>query len=313
MDSMSIQKVLVAIDGSKRSIETVKYIAGLRALRDAEIHLFNVFHHIPESHYDLAREPASSNMMSSLISWEQNQRKQIEKYMKRCRDILLAADFHPQRVKTMINKRRAGVARDIIAMTEKDYDAVVIRRRGMTKLAGIVMGSVAFKLLDGVRSVPLVFAGRKPDNGRILIGMDLSENAIRAVDFAGRMMQGADCRVGLATVLRKESCPDNGNGRDGQGVGSSWEAEYEAAVHNAFDRAVSSLASYGFDREKISTEIIKGARSRAGALVELAEKEAYNTIVIGRKGVSSLNDFLIGRVSRKILYVGKKHNVWIVN
>lgn len=310
MDQKSIKKVLVAIDGSKRSIQTVKYIAGLQALMSAEIHLFNVLHHIPESHYDLAREPASINMMSSLISWEQNQRKQIEYHMKKCRDILLAADFHPQRVKTMVNKRRQGVARDIIAMADKGYDAVFIRRRGMTKLAGIVMGSVAFKLLDGVRSAPLVFAGRKPDNKRLIVGMDLSVNSARAVDFVGRMTHGTNCTVKLATVLRKESYPGNGKGEERS---KAREAEYEKAIVEAFEKAKTNLISYGFDREKIDTEIIKGARSRSGALVELAEKQEYNTIVLGRKGVSSLDDFLIGRVSRKILYVGKKHHVWIVD
>ena len=310
MDQKTIQKVLVAIDGSKRSIQTVNYIAGLKALVNAEVHLFNVFHHIPESHYDLAREPASINMMSNMISWEQDQRRQIEHHMKKCREILLAADFHPQRVKMMISKRQRGVARDIVAMAASGYDAVFIRRRGRTKLAGIVMGSVAFKLLDGVRHTPLVFGGRKPDNQRILIGMDLSENAIRAVDFVGRMTQGTGCTVGLATVLRKESSPETGNGMERN---KDWEAEYEAAVAESFERAKMCLVSYGFNQGKISAEIIKGARSRAGALVELAEKAEYNTIVIGRKGVSSLDDFLIGRVSRKILYLGKKHHVWIVD
>ena len=54
-------------------------------------------------------------------------------------------------------------------------------------------------------------------------------------------------------------------------------------------------------------------KAAPGALVELAEKGEYHTVVIGRKGVSSLDEFLIGRVSRKILYVGRKHHVWIVD
>lgn len=310
MDQKSINTVLVAIDGSDRSIQTVKYITGLKGLVNAEIHLFHVFHHIPESHYDLAKEPSSINIMGSLISWEQHQCRQIESHMKKCREILLAADFHPQRVKAMVNKRRQGVARDIIATAQTGYDVVFIRRRGMTRLAGIVMGSVAFKLLDGIREAPLVFAGRKPDNQRILIGMDLSDNAFRAVDFVGRMSQGADCTVALATVMRREGFTEESNGTD---VDHAGKTEFESAIAESFERAKMCLAAYGFDREKINTEIITGARSRAGALVDLAENEAYNTIVVGRKGVSGPNGFLIGRVSRKILYIGKKHNVWVVN
>ncbi len=310
MDPQSINKVLVAIDGSDRSIRTVKYIAGLKGLVNAEIHLLHVFQHIPESHYDLAREPSSIRMLGSLVGFEQHQRRQIEKHMKKCRDILLAADFDPQRVKEMIAKRRQGVARDIIATAQEGYDAVFVRRRGMTALAGVVMGSVAFKLLDGIYRAPLVFAGRKPDNQRILIGMDLSDNALRAVDFVGRMTRGSGCKVALAAVLRRDRFSEKD---DSSEENSAVEIEFEKAIGDAFEKARKCLASYGFDRESVESEIIRGARSRSGALVELAEKGEYNTIVIGRKGVSSLDDFLIGRVGRKILYVARKHHVWIVD
>jgi len=68
-----------------------------------------------------------------------------------------------------------------------------------------------------------------------------------------------------------------------------------------------------FVREEIDSRIIRNKPSRAGALVEFAEADNFNTIVVGRKGVTNLDDFLIGRVSHKILHVGRKHNVWIVN
>ncbi len=310
MDPHAINKVLVAIDGSDRSLRTVKYIAGLKGLVNAEIHLFHVFQHIPESHYDLAREPSSIRMLGSMVGWEQHQRHQIENHMKKCRDILLAADFDPQRVKEMIAKRRQGVARDIIAAAQEGYDAVFIRRRGMTALAGVVMGSVAFKLLDGIHQAPLVFAGRKPDNRRILIGMDLSENALRAVAFVGRMTRGTGCKVALAAVMRRDQFPGEDDGSE-ENAGA--KTDFGRAITDAFEKARVCLSSYGFDPESVASELITGAQSRAGALVELAEKGEYHTVVIGRKGVSSLDEFLIGRVSRKILYVGRKHHVWIVD
>ena len=309
MNTNAINKILVAIDGSDRSIRTVKYIAGMPGLINAEVHLFHVFSHIPESHYDMAREPASIKISGQLIAWEKYQRQKIEKHMEKCRKILLANDFDPQRVKTVIHNRRQGVARDLIAEARSGYDAVFIRRRGMTKLAGIVMGSVAFKLLDGIHMAPLVFAGRKPENRRILIGMDLSENAMRAVEFVGRMTQGTGCKVGLASVVRRDSFSE---GDEQAGVNADLK-EFEASMADVFERARMKLGAYGLDRGSIDAVIIRQAQSRAGALVELAETDEYNTIVIGRKGVSGLDDFFIGRVSRKILYAGRKHHVWIVN
>ena len=310
MPDKPIEKILVALDGSDRSVRTVKYLAGLTALVNAEVRLFHVFRKVPESHYDLAREPAAIHISGQLLGWEQHQRQLIEKHMERCRRILITANFDPERVKAVIHDRQHGVARDLIATVanaRKPYDAVIIRRRGMGRLAGVVIGSVAFKVLDGLHMAPLVFAGRKPDNKKILIGMDLSENAMRAVDFVGRMTQGRGYTAALAVVVRR-----NGAAVVGEGAETDVKA-YENALESAFEKARNLLAAYGYDGEKIDSRIIRNKPSRAGALVEFAEADNYNTIVVGRKGVTNLDDFLIGRVSHKILQVGRKHNVWIVN
>jgi len=249
-------------------------------------------------------------MSGQLFGWEQHQRQLIEKHLNRCRKILLAANFDPQRVKTIIHDRQRGVARDIIstvATAHTPYDAVIIRRRGMGRLAGVVMGSVAFKLLDGLHMAPLVFAGRKPDNQRLLIGLDLSENAQRAVEFVGRMTRGKGYAVGLAAVVRQNDVPTPVEGAE------AVVKEYEIALEDAFERAKVRLAAFGFDRQDIDCRILRNKPSRSGALVELAEADRYNTIVLGRKGVTNLDDFIIGRVSHKILHVGRKHHVWIVN
>jgi nucleotide-binding universal stress UspA family protein len=55
------------------------------------------------------------------------------------------------------------------------------------------------------------------------------------------------------------------------------------------------------------------AASRAGTIVELAEKEEAGTIVAGRRGHSTVRDFTIGRVSSKILQLSSGQAVWIVN
>jgi len=311
MPKSSISRILVPIDESPRSIQTVQYLAGLTPLVDAKVHLFHVFSPIPRSYYDLAREPAHVRLWGNVLAWEHQQRKNIAAHMEKCRSILLAADFHPQRIKTIVQDRQQDVAREIIERAASDYDALFMRRRGMSKLAGLVMGSVAHKLLDHVDKVPLIFAGRKPDNRRILIGLDLSENAIRAVDFVGRVVDGGGYSICLAAVVR------GAGGQEAAGLqddgGAKVYQTYEAEVMEAMARAKSRLVAWGSAPEAIQTAVITNAVSRTGALMELALKDDYNTIVVGRKGISGLNNFLIGRVSHKLLQVGRKHNIWIVS
>jgi nucleotide-binding universal stress UspA family protein len=311
MATASIQKILVAIDVSERSVQTVHYLADLNGLRDAQIHLLNIFSGIPESFHDIQKEPSSMKMMADIIAWEQTQKDEIQAYFEKCRRILLAADFHPQRIKTIIHPRQAGVAKDIATAAHNGYDALLLRRRGMSKLSGMILGSVATKLLHQIDFLPMIFAGRQPHNNRLLIAMDLSENAMRAVDFAGRMIAGQDCEVGLISVLRK---------------GVSWEKQSSAptlpmkSYLNAEDRIVEKfeeakmrLAAGGLDSAKIKTRIIQEVPSRSGAIVDWAQKEDYSTIVMGRKGMSQDEAFTLGQVADKIIHVGRSHHIWLVN
>ena len=52
--------------------------------------------------------------------------------------------------------------------------------------------------------------------------------------------------------------------------------------------------------------------SRAGAIVNAAEKGDWSTIVVGRRGLSRVSDFFMGRVSNKVVHAGRKDTVWIV-
>jgi len=35
-------------------------------------------------------------------------------------------------------------------------------------------------------------------------------------------------------------------------------------------------------------------------------------LLVGRRGLSEVGDFVIGRVSSKVVQVGRKHSVWVI-
>lgn len=311
MANANIKKLLVAVDGSDRSVRTVKYLAEMPAFFNLGINLFNVFIGIPESYYDLGKEPASVKITAGLYAWERQQRSQLEKQMQKCRKILLSSDYNPAKIQTTIHKRRVGVARDIIAESKNGYSAVVLRRRGMSNLQGLIMGSVALKLLNGIDDLPLIFAGRKPNNRRVLIAVDGSANAMRAVDFVGKNLGGFDYTVGLVSVMRTQHSEviDNSDAD----VFEEYLAEMEPQVGKALNQAREQLIEAGFAESEVSIEIVKGAQSRAGAIVDAAERGNFDTIVVGRRGLSRVQQFFTGRVSTKVLQIGRRHHVWVVN
>jgi nucleotide-binding universal stress UspA family protein len=303
-------KLLVVVDGSDRSIQTAQYLSDMTSLRNHEITLFHVFNKVPESYYDLAKEPASVKPYPSVHAWEAQQHDQIKKHVNRCRQLLLAADFNPNRVQTTIHNRQSGIARDIIAEARKGYDALVLRRRGLGRLRGLVIGSVAFKLLDRADFVPLIFAGRKPFTHRILIAVDGSDNAMRAVMFAGEKLKGSDCRIRLLSVLRGA-------------VDGHKDTTHRMKNHELFDDAERSISAFmekarkhliaeGFRSDAITEQIIKNVPSRAAAIVQAANDGDHSTIVMGRKGGSLVSEFTIGRVSTKVILGGNEFGVWLV-
>jgi nucleotide-binding universal stress UspA family protein len=68
----------------------------------------------------------------------------------------------------------------------------------------------------------------------------------------------------------------------------------------------------GFESEKISEKIISGVRSRSDAIVKEAEGSGFGTIVVGRRGLSKVEAFFMGRVGHEVVYGGKKFTVWVV-
>jgi nucleotide-binding universal stress UspA family protein len=311
MADMKSKKLLVAVDGSERALLTAKYLAEMPAFFNMQINLFNVYAGVPESYYDLRREPASVNATAGLYSWEKLQRGQMDQHLQKCRSILLSADYNPANIRTTIHKRRVGIARDIIVESQKGYAAVVLRRRGMGSLKGLVMGSVAWKLLNGIDSAPIIFAGRKANRRRVLVAVDGSDNAMRAVDLVADLIGGYDYTVGLVTVLRAGA--RTGQDSAAESPIESYLDEIEPQVRNSLNLAQERLCAAGFDDSRLTLEIVKGAQSRAAAIVETADQGGFDTIVLGRRGLSRVQQFFAGRVSTKVLQIGQKHHVWIVN
>ena len=91
MASKKYKKMLLAIDGSERSLKTVRHAAMFEPFKDMHIKLFHVFNTVPESYWDLEKEPKSVKAIKYVRAWESQQRKEIVKYMDKARKILLAA------------------------------------------------------------------------------------------------------------------------------------------------------------------------------------------------------------------------------
>jgi nucleotide-binding universal stress UspA family protein len=78
-------------------------------------------------------------------------------------------------------------------------------------------------------------------------------------------------------------------------------------------KAKGHLVSCGFNVNQITTKIVSGVQSRAGVLVKEAKEGGYGTIVVGRRGLSRVQDFFMGRVSNKVIQLAEGKAVCVVS
>jgi nucleotide-binding universal stress UspA family protein len=332
---MAKQKLLVLMDGSDRSLDTLDYIRLVPPFMEMKINLFHVFTGVPDEFWDLGEHPLFNPEARELKDWEAWKKSEVAMFMEKARETLMAAGFSGSNIDINIQPRNKGVARDILGEAGKGYTAVIMRRRGAAVLEKITVGSVAQKLISALSFLPVIVAGRHPPGKKILIGVDGSKHSIRAVDYVGNIFGGSGYDVCLFHVIRwiSSSVPDAPD----RIVLPEYVGSARSKMTQLFETLRGKLISAGFKAEHITEKIsvlsgaIPSARagvmtyvgdtvmlartgvySRAGAIVSEAEEEGYGTIVVGRKGLSAVKEFFMGRVSSKVIHEGRKFTVWLI-
>jgi len=314
------KKILVAIDGSNQSLDAVRYVSKVIAPQNMKVVLFHVQKKIDEAFWEVGINPAFSKRMASIAAWELERNKAVKEFMDNSHQILLGAGFTQEAVEINIHQSKAGVARDIIKESMNGYCAVVVGRKGLSKLKDLVLGSIAQKLVEKISHIPIWVVGGNPRVGKILLALDASEGAMKGVDYVCAMLGKSDSEVALLHVIRDVNPLIWGHegedfipSKQTVDTAAKWSEDVRMEMAPVFDEAGIRLINAGFDPNRVTTKFITGMGSRAGAIVEEAKEGGYGTIVVGRRGLSKVQDFFMGRVSNKVLHLAKNMAVWIVD
>jgi len=308
MKKQTQKKLLLAVDGSEYAFDAVQYVSKFAPFHKMKVVLFNVFSSVPESYRDLEKDPQFSRAAREVMGWEMQRRKVIQKYMNKARETLSHSGFSDKAINVKIQNRKKGIARDIISEARKGYSAVVVGRKGDADFKELVVGSVATKIVQKLSFLSLMMIGKIPPNEKILLALDGSENAMRAVDHVASTLGGFDYQITLLHVIRGDleaEIPHLFFSKK-----SLKEAKRE--IDNVFDKAKQCLTDAGVKSGQINTKIVSSVRSRAGAIIQEARDGDYGTIVLGRRGLSEVRMFFMGRVSNKVIHTIRNRVVWVV-
>jgi nucleotide-binding universal stress UspA family protein len=293
-------KILIALDGSRRAFAGVTYISNIPSFQGMEVVLLHIFSRVPQTYLDFESQPFYAQEVSDIRGWAVQEKSDLRDYMERAKRCLEKSGFPSHAVQIDIREIETGIARDIIKEAKHGgYAAVVTGRRGASRLSSILLGNVAFKILERLAFLPLVLVGTNPQPGRILIGIDGSESCMQAVDMVSSYFRDTPFNVMLLHVVRSEN--------------HAVIKEAGERIEPVFEDARRRLVESGFEANDIASKIVGNAESRAGAIVEEAQAGGYGTIIVGRRGHSRIHDFFIGRVSNKVVQLAVEQAVWVVS
>jgi nucleotide-binding universal stress UspA family protein len=312
MQPQDQKKLLVAMDGSERSKNTVNQLARIDRFREYRIVLFHVFNPIQEIYWDLEIDPKAIVSDKDMFAWEAEKEKKTLDFMEQAKNILVRSGFNKDFLAVKIQPRLKGTARDFIAEARRGYHVLAIRRRGMLQDTSGVVGSVFSKLVEAISFVPLLIIGKHPFSGNVIIGIDGSENAMRAVDFVGGLLEGSGCKAHLISVVRRVQSFGQKQ-HQWQTLSKMIEPFIKRKLTASLEESKKRLIAAGFTGDQLFARLITGGDSRAGCLVQEAERFGCDTIALGRRGLSQVMNFSMGGVTRKVIQLTQDKSIWVIN
>jgi len=307
-------KFLVAADGSVESQSVVKYVAATLSPVDTEIVLLHVLNRIPEIYWDFGLGIEADSLAKKIKNQVAEHEKSVKAFMADSKQALLDASFREENITIHIKDRVVGIARDIVAEAHRGHNGLIMGRTGVGRMDGLAVGSVSTKIIGALSGIPICIVAGTPNGKNAIVALDGSAGSMRALDYTCSLMDGFKGKVVLFHALRHIGYPEPATGRITafkeveEGI---WD-EAKKMLEPTLTAAKERLLKAGRAKDKIVTKIVTGVSSRAGALIEAAKKSDCGSIIVGRTGISQVEDFNIGRVANKVVHGAQNQAVWII-
>ncbi|MBW1958988.1 MAG: universal stress protein [Deltaproteobacteria bacterium] len=153
---------------------------------------------------------------------------------------------------------------------------------------------------------------------KILVAIDDSENAIRAVEFIASSFT-KDNDITLFNVVQDTAALCEMNSpeltpyfKSQQSSFCLLEEKKQELVNQAVGKAKEILMDAGFDENNIT---VKSELKKSGVARDIVKEaeSGYHVIVMGRRGMSGIKDFILGSISQKVFNSAKNISVLFVN
>ena len=307
------KKLLIAVDSSIYSTNTFYYIERLFAgLPDVRFHLMSIMTCNPP---EAAKEWFDELELMNMLSKEAQKRYAAQKhYLKKAVERLDRNGISAEQVTTELKLSTTNPAVEILHAARKGYyDALVIGRRGISKLEELILGSVSASLLEKCSDVPIWIIDGQVDSRNFLVPVDGSHFTLQAVDHLCFILQNnphAEITLFHSTAMFSQT-RELESGYCPRFLKGDWCKAHKNDKEFYFLAPYQMLINSGFPAERIyRLETNKGMHA-SRQIVRQALIDDFGTIVMGRRS-REMKKGVFGSVTEKVLAMSENAAIWIV-
>lgn len=305
------KKILVAIDGSAYSSNSLNYLVRLfNTDQDISVHLFSV----------VSAGSSDQNWMFEVDPLRKHsaatERKKItaKRYLRDAKARLVKNGFGEDKVTFSLEVTSTQIATSIHHEANRGiYDALVIGRRGIGKVGDWLLGSVSSNLVDTCHEVPLWVIDGEITSKRFLLAVHCTPKSLLAADHLGYFVHGDEhVEVMLyhsKILFRRE--PQVRLEEYHRIWGKKWCDRYLDPENYLFYAHAQILKDYGVPKKGITQLPMRTELDASRDLIKQATKNDCGTIVIGRRPRGSEKG-IFGGVSDRTLGHAQNLALWLV-
>jgi nucleotide-binding universal stress UspA family protein len=307
------KKLLIAVDASIYSTNTLHYLERLFAnVGDIRFHLLSVITCNPS---ETAREWFDELELMNMLSKEAQKRyASARRYLHSAVERLGRNGISPDHVTTEVKISATSPGAEILSVARKGYfDALIIGRRGVSKLEELIMGSVSTTLLEKSHDVPVWIVDGQVDSRKFLVPVDGSHFTLQALDHLCFILQGnpyaeitlfhSSAMFSQKQELKMDYCP--------RFLKGEWCENHRDDKELYFLAPRQMLINSGLPPDRIHRLETKKGMYPSRQIVRQALIDGYGTIVMGRRS-KEMKKGVFGSVTEKVLAMSVNTAIWVV-
>ena len=307
------KEILIAVDDSVHSQYAVQHALSMSAVaKNLTYTLLKIQPTISQYIIEEAkRNPAERAKLKQIMN--KNQEK-AQKVLDRFKNRMIDFGIDQSRINTVNRIRIDGIAKDILDYSlEKKPDAIVVGRRGISKVQEMIMGSITGKLMEHSAVTPIWIVDDKVEFSKIMLAVDGSESSLRAVDHVSFMLQGnSDVTITILHVTPKfgDVNPIDFDILEDEEIGELVIKGEKRRIDNFFAHASRIFNEAGISTDQLQIRNVKCSVNVKKTIINEARKGNYKTLVVGRSGMNK--SFFFGSVSRYVVEKTPGFAIWLV-